>query len=83
MARPLSPPPAELDHAARVKDRHAGALLSVPGVHGVGVGVSERDPERPALVILMGKDARPGGRLPRRLEGLEVRILRTDPLRPL
>ena len=70
--------PAAVDAVTRVKERHKSRLLGVPGVVGVGVGLSERAFGQPVTEIYV-KQATDGLRriLPSSLEGVEVKIVET------
>lgn len=69
--------PAAVDAVTRVKERHEGRLLSIPGVVGVGVGLSTRV-TGPVIEIYV-KEATEALRraLPSSLEGVHVEIVET------
>jgi hypothetical protein len=69
---------AAVDAVRRVKERHEGRLLAIPGVVGVGVGVSEKAHEQAAIevyVIQATESLRQT--LPRSLDGVEVKTIET------
>jgi hypothetical protein len=69
---------AAVDAVRRVKERHEGRLLAIPGVIGVGVGVSEKAIRQAAIevyVIQATESVRQA--LPRSLDGAEVKIVET------
>ncbi len=70
--------PAAVDAVTRVKERHEGRLLGVPGVVGVGVGLSDRIGGQPVIEIYV-KQATDSLRqsLPSSLEGVPVNIVET------
>jgi Peptidase family S64 len=53
-------------------------LLSRPGVIGVGVGSMDDSPTEAAIVVYVDQNAS-GVRLPRRINGLRVKVVRTEP----
>lgn len=69
----------DIDFATMIKDRHAPDLMADPDVLGVGVGTLAEDAGRVALVIYLNS-ARPiRPRVPDAIEGVPVKIVRTDP----
>jgi hypothetical protein len=70
--------PAAVDAVTRVKERHEGRLLGVPGVVGLGVGLSDRAAGQPVIEIYV-KQATDSLRrtLPSSLDGVEVKIVET------
>lgn len=75
-----APSDGDVDFARRVKESHEPDLFSRPGVIGVGVGASEADSNKAAIVIYLetGKNAEPHG-FPSEIDGVPVRIIPTDP----
>lgn len=62
----------------RVKERHEAKLMSIPGVVGVAVGLSERDRRTPVIDIYVQEATAALNRaLPRSLENVEVNIVET------
>ena len=70
--------PAAVDAVTRVKERHEAKLLKIPGVVGVGVGLSDRVLGQPVIEIYV-KQATDSLRrtLPSSLDGVQVRIVET------
>lgn len=70
--------PAAVDAVTRVKEKHEGRLLGVPGVVGVGVGLSDRVPGQPVVEVYV-KQATDSLRraLPASLDGVDVKIVET------
>lgn len=70
--------PAAVDAVTRVKERHEGQLLGIPGVAGVGVGGPDSVGGPPVIEIYV-KEATEALRtaLPNSLEGVQVRIVET------
>jgi hypothetical protein len=74
--------PAAVDAVRRVKERHEGRLLAIPGVIGVGVGVSEKTSRQAAIEIYVKEAGESLHRaLPRSLDGVEVKIIETGEIR--
>lgn len=75
---PSHVPPAAVDAVRRVKERHEGRLLSIPGVVGVGVGLSDRVSGQAAIEVYVKQPASSmRSQLPSSLEGVEVKIIET------
>jgi hypothetical protein len=73
---------AAVDAVRRVKERHEGRLLAIPGVIGVGVGVSEKTSRQAAIEIYVKEAGESLHRaLPRSLDGVEVKIIETGEIR--
>ena len=69
---------AAVDAVRRVKERHEGRLLSIPGVIGAGVGVSEKAIGQAAIeVYAIQATESLNQALPRSLDGVEVRMVET------
>ncbi len=82
------PPPATardadpVEHAREVKARHEAALLRIPGVVGVGVGVAA---DGSGIVIQVYVEERTGdleARIPDHLEDVPVEIIETGRVTP-
>jgi hypothetical protein len=70
----------QLDYATSVKERHVSRLMADPAVMAVGVGADSEEPGRAAIVIIL-EEGRTHGPLPGEIDGVRVRILRSDPIR--
>jgi hypothetical protein len=69
---------AAADVVRRVKERHEGRLLAIPGVIGVGVGVSEKAREQAAIeVYVIQATESLNQALPKSLDGVEVKMVET------
>jgi hypothetical protein len=69
---------AAVDAVRRVKERHEGRLLALPGVIGVGVGVSEKLREQAAIeVYVIQATESLKQALPKSLDGVEVKTIET------
>jgi hypothetical protein len=64
---------------AAVLDLHRDDLMATTGVIGVGVGASRTAPGEGAIVIYVDSTAGVLPRLPRRIDGVRVRVVKTDP----
>ena len=67
---------AQMRTAEAARDTHAGQLLAIPGVHGVGVGQSLDNSAEPAVLLFVAPGT-PHNTLPVQLEGLRTRIVET------
>jgi hypothetical protein len=72
-------PEEKVAAAIDIKDRYVDGLMATPGVIGVGVGESKSHPGDPAIVIYVDKTAGVEPNLPHRIDGVRVRVMRTDP----
>jgi hypothetical protein len=69
---------AAVDAVRRVKERHEGRLLAVPGVIGAGVGVSEKAIGQAAIeVYVIQATESLKQALPKSLDGVDVKIVET------
>jgi len=73
------PLPSDLDFATMIKDRHAPDMMKSPEVIGVGVGVMDDDPAKVALVVYIDSTRPIHSRVPEVVDGVPVKIVRTDP----
>jgi len=73
---------AAVDAVRRVKERHEGRLLAIPGVIGVGVGVSEKAIRQAAIevYVIQATDSLRQA-LPKSLDGVEVKTIETGEIR--
>jgi hypothetical protein len=73
---------AAVDAVRRVKERHEGRLLAIPGVIGVGVGVSERTIGQAAIEVYVIEGTESLRRtLPSSLDGVDVKMIETGEIR--
>jgi hypothetical protein len=70
----------QLQYATTVKERHAARLMGDAAVMAVGVGADAGDPGRAAIVIIV-EEGRTHAPLPSEIDGVSVRVLRSDPIR--
>lgn len=61
-----------------VKERRENNLLSRPGVIGVGIGASDDDPFEAVIVVYVDETTGMNPRLPRRVDGVRVKVVNTD-----
>ena len=66
--------------ANAIKRRHSGTLLSLPGVHGVGLHEDEAGNQSLVVLVDAGADL---SKLPADIEGLPVTTETTGPFTPL
>jgi hypothetical protein len=71
-----SPIPQDVELANEAKSRHEGALMSMPGVIGVGV---TGDPSGGAVVVYVDRTMGRDPVLPEHVDNVRVRVVRTDP----
>jgi len=73
---------AAVDAVRRVKERHEARLLALPGVIGVGVGVSEKAREQAAIeVYVIQATESLKQALPKSLDGVELKTIETGEIR--
>ena len=73
---------AGVDAVRRVKERHEGRLLAIPGVIGVGVGVSEKAVGQAAIEVYVIQATESLKQvLPKSLDGVEVKTIETGEIR--
>ncbi|MBI4528884.1 MAG: hypothetical protein HY695_34235 [Deltaproteobacteria bacterium] len=74
--------PAAVDAVRRVKEKHEGRLMNIPGVVGVGVGLSEAQLEKPVIEVYVKSASDQVRRsVPASLEGVAVKIVETGEIR--
>jgi hypothetical protein len=71
-----SPIPQDVELANEAKSRHEQALMSMPGVIGVGV---TGDPSGGAVVVYVDRTMGRDPVLPEHVDNVRVRVVRTDP----
>ncbi len=69
----------DVDFATMIKDRHAPDMMRSPEIVGVGVGVMDDDSGRVALVVYVDSTRPIKPRVPSQIDGVPVKIVRTDP----
>jgi hypothetical protein len=72
-------PQEVVDFAIQVKEERVAELMARPSVIGVGVGASETDDRSAAIVIFVDKTTGVAPKLPKRIKGVEVQVVYTDP----
>jgi hypothetical protein len=71
-----------VEHASAVRARHEDALLQIPGIIGVGVGLAS-DGSGPVIqVYVAAVTDRMLGDVPDRLEDVKVELVETGVIRP-
>lgn len=68
-----------VEYAGNVMRRHISDLMSRAAVIGVGVGASDTDPTEPVIVVYIDQTAAVTARLPKRLNGIRVKRVYTEP----
>ncbi len=58
-----------------VLDKHRDSIMQIPGVIGVGVGLSQTDPAKRVIVVYTTTSQWPPS-LPRQIEGHDVEIVK-------
>jgi hypothetical protein len=61
-----------------IKERRENNLFSRPGVIGVGIGASDDDPFEAVIVVYLDQTSGFNPRLPRRIDGVRVKVVNTD-----
>ena len=54
-------------------------LMSRPGIIGIGVGASDADPNEASIVVYIDANAQISASVPRRINGVRVRRVFTEP----
>ena len=73
--------PAALAAAIHAKEEHEQNLMKVPGVVGMGVGLSEAAPDQAVIEIYVERDTPEVRRaLPEQLDNIPVKIVETGPI---
>jgi hypothetical protein len=70
------PSQQDVKHATEVKERHERAMMSLPGVFGMGVGANASG--RATIVIFADRTPGRAHVIPESLDGVEVQIMPTD-----
>jgi Peptidase family S64 len=74
-----SPLPQDLKLANEAKNRHEQALMSAPGVIGVGVGAAA-DPFESSIVVYIDRTRGRAPAMPDRLDNVKVQVIPIDPI---
>src|SRR5262245_629995 len=70
--------PASLMVAKAAKERHEDAIMALEGVVGIGVGVSDTQPDQAVIVVFLAKDTPPVRKaIPATLDGVPVKVVRS------
>jgi hypothetical protein len=69
----------DIDFATMIKDRHAPDMMRNPEIIGVGVGVTDEDNSKVALVVYVDSTRPTHPNLPSAIEGIPVKTISTDP----
>jgi hypothetical protein len=70
---------AAVANAIGIKERHENRLMSKAAVLGIGVGASDDNAE-PVIVVYVDETSGVRPRLPRRIDGVRVKRVLTDPI---
>ena len=73
------PSEAAIMFATAVARSRGDELLTRPGVLGVGVGASDDDPSQASIVVYVDSSNDAGVRIPKRINGVRVKKVLTDP----
>ncbi len=68
-----------IDHASKVLEQNRYDVMSKPGVLGVGLGASETNSSEAAFIVYVDKTNSIKPQLPDQLDGVQVRVVLTDP----
>jgi hypothetical protein len=69
----------DIDFATMVKDRHAPDMMRNPEIIGVGVGVTDEDSSKVAVVVYVDSTRPMQPRVPTTIDGVPVKVVPTDP----
>jgi len=58
-----------------ILDKHRETIMKIPGVIGVGVGLSPGDPGKKCILVYITRDERPE-ELPEQIEGVDVEMIK-------
>jgi hypothetical protein len=72
-------PEEKIAAAIDIKEKYVDGLMALDSVIGVGVGESKSHPGDAAIVIYVDKTTGVRPSLPTRIDGVRVRVVRTDP----
>jgi hypothetical protein len=63
--------------ATAIKERNENSIMSRPSVIGMGIGSADDNPSEAVIVVYVNQSG-PRPRLPRRIEGVRVKVIETD-----
>jgi hypothetical protein len=78
-AQTREPSSASVERAMQVMRTRENDLMSRPGIIGVGVGASDNDPKAASIVVYMDANAPILSNVPRRINGVRVKVVYTEP----
>lgn len=73
-------PEDAIARATVIKGRHEARLFARPSVIGVGVGASDSNPSEAVIVVYVDQTTGIEPSLPRRINGVRVKRVYTDPI---
>ena len=73
------PSSASVERAMEVMRARENDLMSRPGIIGVGVGASDTDPNEASIVVYIDVNSQISANVPRRINGVRVRRVFTEP----
>jgi hypothetical protein len=73
------PSDASVTRALEVMRARENELMARPGIIGVGVGASDADPNEASIVVYIDANAQVSASVPRRINGVRVRRVFTEP----
>lgn len=71
--------PERLQNAIKVKNSREATLMAMPGVIGVGIGALDKNRSIPVLVVYVDHTTGKKPELPKRIKGLKVKVVLTEP----
>jgi hypothetical protein len=78
-AQATEPTSASVERAMEVMRARENDLMSRPGIIGVGVGASDTDPNEASIVVYIDVNSQISSNVPRRINGVRVRRVFTEP----
>ncbi len=78
-AQEPEPSSASVERAMEVMRARESDLMSRPGIIGVGVGASDTDPNEASIVVYIDVNSPISSSVPRRINGVRVRRVYTEP----
>jgi hypothetical protein len=79
LGTPGGPLQNDIDFATMIKDRHAPDMMRTPEIIGVGVGVTDEDSSKVAIVVYVDSTRPVHPNLPAEMDGIPVKTIATDP----